>query len=56
MSSLTRGHVEVPVIETERLRLRGPRPEGFASSAAMLRRQQEPHIGLQQRDKRSLAR
>jgi GNAT acetyltransferase-like protein len=35
MSSLVRGGVEVPVIETERLRLRGPRPEDFADSAAM---------------------
>jgi len=35
MSNLARGGVEVPVIETERLRLRGSRPEDFADSAAM---------------------
>jgi RimJ/RimL family protein N-acetyltransferase len=35
MSSLARRSLEVPVIETERLRLRGYRPEDFADSAAM---------------------
>jgi RimJ/RimL family protein N-acetyltransferase len=35
MSGLVRVGGEVPVIETERLRLRGHRPEDFADSAAM---------------------
>ena len=35
MASLARGSLDVPVIETERLRLRGYRPEDFADSAAM---------------------
>jgi RimJ/RimL family protein N-acetyltransferase len=35
MASLVRGGGEVPVIETERLRLRGPRPEDFDDCAAM---------------------
>ena len=34
MSSVAGRGVEVPVIETERLRLRGPRPEDFADCAA----------------------
>jgi RimJ/RimL family protein N-acetyltransferase len=35
MSSSAQGGGAVPVIETERLRLRGHRPEDFANSAAM---------------------
>jgi RimJ/RimL family protein N-acetyltransferase len=35
MASFSRASGEVPVIETERLRLRGHRPEDFAESAAM---------------------
>jgi RimJ/RimL family protein N-acetyltransferase len=35
MASLALGGGEVPVIETERLRLRGPRPEDFGDCAAM---------------------
>ena len=35
MSNLARRGVEVPVVETERLRLRGYRPEDFADCAAM---------------------